>query len=77
MSQRTRREGTIEAIKENIYMQCFIGLPSFETESKLQRNLDGFGLKLIKTVGVAGVIIGLAILVAFWWWVIKLLYKVG
>ena len=26
-------EGTIEAIKENIYMQCFIGLPSFKTES--------------------------------------------
>lgn len=49
----------------------------FETESKLQRNLDGFGLKLIKSVGVAGVIIGLTILVAFWWWVIKLLYKVG
>jgi hypothetical protein len=49
----------------------------FETESKLQRSLDGFSLKLIKTVGVAGVIIGLAILVAFWWWVIKLLYKVG
>jgi type III secretory pathway component EscV len=49
----------------------------FETESKLQRSLDGFSLKLIKTVGVAGVIIGLAILAAFWWWVIKLLYKVG
>ncbi len=25
--------GTIEAIQENIYMQCFLGLPSFKTES--------------------------------------------
>ena len=35
-----------------------------------------FGFKLIKIVGGAALIIGLAILVAFWVWVIRWLYQV-
>ena len=44
-------------------------------ETKLQRELDNYSVKLIKTVGVAGVIIGVAILCVFWYWVFKMLYK--
>lgn len=40
-------------------------------------NLDNFLLRLTKTVGVVAVIIGFAIIIAFWIWVIKMLYKVG
>ncbi len=43
----------------------------------LNRDLDRFSMKLIKVVGVFGLIIGIVILVAFWYWVIKMLYKVG
>ena len=42
----------------------------------LNKNLDIFSIKLIKVVGVVGTIIGIAILVAFWYWVIKMLYKI-
>lgn len=42
----------------------------------LNKNLDVFSIKLIKVVGVIGTIIGIAILVAFWYWVIKMLYKI-
>ena len=44
--------------------------------SDLNKNLDIFSIKLIKVVGVVGTIIGIAILVAFWYWVIKMLYKI-
>lgn len=40
-------------------------------------NLDNFLLRLTKSVGVVAVIIGFAIIIAFWIWVIKMLYKVG
>ena len=43
----------------------------------LNKNLDIFSIKLIKVVGVVGTIIGIAILVAFWYWVIKMLYKIN
>ena len=42
----------------------------------LNKNLDIFSIKLIKVVGVVGTIIGIAILVAVWYWVIKMLYKI-
>ncbi|WP_353170288.1 hypothetical protein [Flavobacterium sp.] len=45
--------------------------------SDLNKNLDIFSIKLIKVVGVVGTIIGIAILVAFWYWVIKMLYKIN
>ena len=44
--------------------------------SDLNKNLDIFSIKLIKVVGVVGTIIGIAILVAFWYWVMKMLYKI-
>jgi hypothetical protein len=43
----------------------------------LNKNLDIFSIKLIKVVGVVGTIIGIAILVAFWYWVMKMLYKIN
>jgi hypothetical protein len=43
----------------------------------LNKNLDIFSIKLIKVVGVVGAIIGIAILVAFWYWVMKMLYKIN
>lgn len=44
---------------------------------ELDKSLNKFSFSLIKVVGVFGVIIGLAILIAFWYWVIKMLFKVG
>ncbi|MFN5911836.1 MAG: hypothetical protein ACK45H_10910 [Bacteroidota bacterium] len=49
---------------------------NYEHDAGLNRDLDSFGLKLIKAVGLVGVILGLAILIAFWVWVIRWLYKV-
>jgi hypothetical protein len=49
---------------------------NYEHNSLLNRDLDSFGLKLIKIVGVAGIIIGITILIAFWVWVIRWLYQV-
>ena len=46
-------------------------------EEKLQYDLDKFSIGLIKVVGIMAVIIGFAILIAFWYWVIKMLFKVG
>ena len=40
-------------------------------EKKLQRDLDQFSVKLIKVIGAIGAIVGIAILIAFWYWVIK------
>ena len=47
----------------------------YEHDDELNKELDSFSIKLIKVVGVFGVIIGLAILIAFWVWVIKWLYS--
>lgn len=49
---------------------------NYEHNATLNRDLDSYSIKLIKVVGVAGIIIGIAILVAFWYWVIKMLYKI-
>jgi hypothetical protein len=50
---------------------------NYEHDAVLNRNLDTFSIKLIKAVGLAATIIGIAILVAFWYWVIKMLFKIG
>ena len=50
---------------------------NYEHDAVLNRNLDTFSIKLIKAVGLAAAIIGIAILVAFWYWVIKMLFKIG
>jgi len=49
---------------------------NYEHDATLNRNLDSFGIKLIKAVGAVGVIIGLLIVIAFWIWVIRWLYQV-
>jgi hypothetical protein len=46
-------------------------------EEKLQKEIDIFGIKLIKIVGIVGIFLGLAIVSSFWFWVIRLLFKVG
>lgn len=48
----------------------------YENDSKIQKELDNFGVKLIKVVGIVGIILGLLILIAFWVWVIRWLYQV-
>jgi len=50
---------------------------SISNEEKIQKEIDIFGIKLIKIVGVVGIFLGLIILSSFWFWVIKMLYKVG
>lgn len=45
-------------------------------ESKSGDDLDAYRTRLIKVVGIIGVVIGFAILIAFWFWVFKQLYKV-
>jgi hypothetical protein len=48
-----------------------------ENDVKLEKSLDKYAYWLIKVVGVVGIIMGLAILGAFWYWVIKMLFKIG
>ncbi len=50
---------------------------SISNEEKIQKEIDIFGIKLIKIVGFVGIFLGLIILSSFWFWVIKMLYKVG
>jgi hypothetical protein len=40
------------------------------------KNLNQFSVLLIKIVGFFGILLGMAILASFWYWVIKMLYKV-
>jgi hypothetical protein len=49
---------------------------NYEHNAGLNRDLDSFGIKLIKVVGVVGIILGLLILIAFWVWVIRWLYQI-
>jgi hypothetical protein len=49
---------------------------NYEHDTRLNRDLDSFGIKLIKIVGAVGIILGLLILIAFWVWVIRWLYQV-
>jgi hypothetical protein len=46
-----------------------------EHEENIQKELDFFGLKLIKIIGVFGALIGLGIIIAFWVWVFRWLYS--
>lgn len=48
-----------------------------QNDVKLEKSLDKYAYWLIKVVGVVGIIMGLAILGAFWYWVIKMLFKIG
>jgi uncharacterized membrane protein YvbJ len=41
-----------------------------------EKALNKFSISLIKGVGIAGAIIGLLIIIAFWYWVFMKLYKV-
>ena len=50
---------------------------SISNEEKIQKEIDIFGIKLIKIVGVVGIFLGLIILSSFWFWVIKMLFKIG
>ena len=42
-----------------------------ENNSKLNIELDNYGVKLIKSIGVAGLIIGIVALALFYFWVFK------
>lgn len=43
-------------------------------EQRMQHDLDRYGLKLIKVIGVVGAVMGLMILVAFWYWLLAKLF---
>jgi len=49
---------------------------NYQHNANLNRDLDTFGVKLIKIVGVFGIVVGIAILGAFWVWVIRWLYQI-
>lgn len=42
-----------------------------------EKEINNFSILLIKIVSFFGILLGMAILVAFWYWVIKMLYKIG
>jgi hypothetical protein len=42
-----------------------------------KKKLNDFSVLLIKIVGFFGILLGMVILVAFWYWVIKILYKIS
>lgn len=44
-------------------------------DQRQDHELDRFGMKLIKGIGIFGVILGGVILIAFWYWIIRLLYN--
>ncbi len=45
-------------------------------DQRQDHELDRFGMKLIKGIGIFGAILGAVILVAFWFWTLRLLFKV-
>lgn len=45
-------------------------------EKSLQQDRDRYGVRLIKVVGVVGAALGLAIIIAFWYWVMRMLYSI-
>jgi len=45
-------------------------------DQQQDHELDRFGMKLIKGIGIFGVFLGGVILLAFWYWVIRSLFKV-
>ncbi|MDI1315762.1 hypothetical protein [Flavobacterium sp.] len=46
-----------------------------KNDAQIQRELDNYGVKLIKIIGVVGVVIGVAILAFFWSFLINKLFK--
>ncbi len=48
-----------------------------QSDDTVDKQIDKFSVKLIKVVGVVGIVIGFLILIAFWVWVFKWLYRVG
>ena len=67
----------IKKKKTEILLKEKIEGEQLQHTADLNKNLDIFSIKLIKVVGVVGAIIGIAILVAFWYWVMKMLYKIN
>lgn len=63
--------------KTEILLKEKIEGEQLQHKADLNKNLDIFSIRLIKVVGVVGAIIGIAILVAFWYWVMKMLYKIN
>lgn len=45
-----------------------------ENNLKLNIELDNFGIKLIKVIGVVGLIIGFVVLIVFYYWVFKKMF---
>jgi hypothetical protein len=45
-----------------------------EHKDEIQQSLDRFSVRLIKVVGVVGVVMGLIILGVFWFWLLKKLF---
>jgi uncharacterized membrane protein YoaK (UPF0700 family) len=48
-----------------------------EHDMKLEKSLDNTSVWLIRIVGVVVAIMGLIIVGAFWFWLMKMLFKVG
>jgi hypothetical protein len=63
MAIRTKSRSKIEVVND-------------KNEAKNNRNLDDFSIKLIKVVSVSGLIIGIVIIIAFWNWALRWLYKI-
>jgi hypothetical protein len=45
-----------------------------ENNLKLNVELDNFGVRLIKVIGIVGVIIGIVVLAVFYFWVFKKMF---
>lgn len=45
-----------------------------ENNLKLNVELDSFGVKLIKVIGIVGVIISIVVLAVFYFWVFKKMF---
>lgn len=45
-----------------------------ENNLKLNVELDKYGVKLIKVIGIVGVIIGIVVLAVFYFWVVKKMF---
>ena len=43
-------------------------------KDELDKSLDRFSVRLIKVIGIAGAVIGIIILVVFWYWLLKKLF---
>jgi hypothetical protein len=44
-------------------------------DQQIDHELDRYGVKLIKVIGVFGVALGIIVLIAFWYWVIRYFYN--